>query len=103
MSGDSDDYERGYIAGRFATETNRLREVLRELCALDLDGDPLTEVGRLMLERREAVAALRTICADYGDNDWPGDLHLADVIEKHLGRHLDEAAEDLPDRPGGDE
>jgi hypothetical protein len=24
----------------------------------------------------------------HGDNDWPDDLHLADVIDKHLARHL---------------
>lgn len=39
-------------------------------------------------EREAAVAALRTLCAEHGDNDWPDDLHLADVIEKHLGRYI---------------
>jgi hypothetical protein len=32
--------------------------------------------------------SLRNLCRDFGDNDWDDDLHLADVVEKHLGRHL---------------
>lgn len=34
------------------------------------------------------VALLRAECALEGDNDWTEDLHLADVIEKHLLRKL---------------
>jgi hypothetical protein len=41
-----------------------------------------------VVERGETVALLRRLCEDLGDNDWPDDLHLADVIEKHLARHL---------------
>jgi hypothetical protein len=40
------------------------------------------------LEREKTISALRELCAAFGDNDWPNDLHLADVIEKHLGKHL---------------
>jgi len=40
------------------------------------------------IEREEAVAMLRRVCEHQGDNDWPDDLHLADVIDKHLWRHL---------------
>lgn len=40
-------------------------------------------------EREEAVARLREICAVYGDNDWPDDANLGDVVEKHLRHHLD--------------
>ena len=39
-------------------------------------------------ERVSVVAILREVCRDYGDNDWADDLHLYDVIEKHLARHL---------------
>lgn len=42
-----------------------------------------------ILEREATVAALRSLCEDFGDNDWPDNLHLADVIEKHLGRYLE--------------
>jgi hypothetical protein len=40
-------------------------------------------------ERKETINVLREICEYYGDNDWPDNLHLADIIEKHLFRHLD--------------
>lgn len=39
-------------------------------------------------ERQETIKSLRGLCKDFGDNDWPDDLHLADVIEKHLGKYL---------------
>lgn len=39
--------------------------------------------------------ALRIECADLGDNNWSDDLHLGDVIEKHLGRNVRERIEDL--------
>ena len=39
-------------------------------------------------ERAGVVVTLRALCADFGDNDWPDDLDIADVIEKHLSRHL---------------
>jgi hypothetical protein len=45
-------------------------------------------------EREQAVASLRDICRQFGDNDWPDDLHLADVLDKHLGRHLEGEATD---------
>lgn len=31
---------------------------------------------------------LRQVCDEFGDNDWPDNLHLADVIEKHLWDEL---------------
>jgi hypothetical protein len=39
-------------------------------------------------ERQDVVRQLREVCGDYGDNDWPDNLHLGDVIEKHLARNL---------------
>lgn len=48
------------------------------------------------IERTETVHALRELCKEFGDNDWSDDLHLADVIEKHLARHL-RAGDETPD------
>ena len=48
------------------------------------------QLAALRAERLEAVAALRRICSEHGDNDWSDDLNLSDVIEKHLARHLGE-------------
>ncbi|MFA4974135.1 MAG: hypothetical protein WC683_16115 [bacterium] len=39
---------------------------------------------RAQKERLETVSALRRLCARHGDNDWPDDLYLPDVIEKHI-------------------
>lgn len=39
-------------------------------------------------ERTAVVGVLRGLCCDFGDNDWSADLHLADVIEKHLAKYL---------------
>lgn len=41
-------------------------------------------------EREQTISALRNICSTYGDNDWDDDLHLADVIAKHLHRNLND-------------
>ncbi len=42
-----------------------------------------------LAERKTAIAALRAVCSDHGDNDWSDRLHLADIIEKHLHRNLE--------------
>lgn len=50
--------------------------------------DPETQKVSWILEREEILSQLRKVCDDFGDNDWPEDSHLGDVIEKHLARHL---------------
>jgi hypothetical protein len=76
--------ERDYIRGSRMAWTLMLQECLKHL-----DGNDRT-VAALISEREQAVTALRNVCKEHGDNDWDESLHLADVIEKHLGRHLDE-------------
>lgn len=46
----------------------------------------LTEekVIALTLERNQAIGKLREICEVFGDNDWPEDLHLYDILDKHI-------------------
>lgn len=41
-------------------------------------------------EELEIRLALRDLCRQYGDNDWPDDLHPVDAIEKHLVRPMAE-------------
>jgi hypothetical protein len=61
-----------------------------ELCLHQLGiDDPEAGKVRWVSERARAILALRAICDNHGDNDWPDDLHLADAIEKHLGDHLE--------------
>lgn len=76
------DYERG---SRMAWSL-MLQQCLQHLGYKSDEGSRIAWI----VEREELVRALREICERHGDNDWPDNLHLADVIEKHLGRHLDE-------------
>lgn len=50
--------------------------------------DPHALKASWILERESAIAMLRQVCDQLGDNDWPNDLDLSDIIEKHVYRHL---------------
>ncbi len=80
----SDEREEGYVEGSRMAWRRMLLECIRQLGVED------TEAGSAayILEREDAVSTLRAICRDHGDNDWPDDLHLGDIIEKHLHDHL---------------
>lgn len=53
-------------------------------------------VAKLERERREAVLILRTECRDLGgSNDWPDEMHLADVIEKRLCDQVSDRIKEL--------
>ena len=77
--------ERDYTAGSRMAWRQILGAALR-----NLGYSPALKAARLVAEREDAVAQLRRLCERYGDNDWEDNLHLGDVIEKHLGRHLEE-------------
>lgn len=80
---DEQSYERGRKSAHIGTMQNSLR-------ALGFDSAKAAELARVgwIEERQAAVNALRDLCETFGDNDWPDNLHLGDVIEKHLARHL---------------
>lgn len=40
-------------------------------------------------ERSEVIDRLRDHCANHGDNDWADDLHIADIIDKHLMNYIE--------------
>ncbi len=81
---DEDAVDTAYVSGK--------AQVWREVLALATQGLGATSRSRtreqLLLERADTIAALRSVCEDFGDNDWDPSLHLADVVEKHLARHL---------------
>jgi predicted secreted protein len=82
---DAEAREAGYVEGK-----RRAYIDLMHLAAKGLGYDyPLAEAASIITEREEAIAKLRDVCGEHGDNDWSEDLHLADIIEKHLARHLD--------------
>lgn len=44
--------------------------------------------SRWVIERTELLQSLRNYCAEYGDTDFSDKLHLVDIFEEHLIRHL---------------
>lgn len=50
--------------------------------------DPQAGAARWVAEREAAIQSLRSLCREYGDNEWEENLHLQDILEKHLGDHL---------------
>jgi predicted secreted protein len=76
--------EKAYVRGERAVATRILLECARTLG----EEDPLRKAAVYIAEREQAIAALRELCAEHGDNDWPDNLRLAYIISKHLGRHL---------------
>ncbi len=76
--------EKAYEKGHRAAATRIIMECARELG----EDDPLRKAAHYIAEREQAIAALRELCAEHADNDWPDNLHLADIIRKRLGKYL---------------
>mgnify|MGYP003479727811 FL=1 len=67
-----------------------VRGLGRPAVGADATPDQLrARIGVLEAERSASVAALRVLCAEYGDNDWTDDHYLPQVIEDNLGRYLE--------------
>lgn len=81
--------ESSYEQGNRAAWLNMLSQCLLHLGYKD---SPEAAQTAWISEREQAIARLRILCDDFGDNDWDTDLHLADVIDKHLGKYLEETA-----------
>ena len=75
--------ETDYTRGNNDAWARMLRECLRHL-----EPGPQRDHAALVAERADAIAMLRMVCEDHGDNDWPDDLHLGDIIDKHLLRYF---------------
>ena len=82
---DKDSHDVIYTQGSQRAWLRMLQECIHQLGPTS----PEANAERWRLERGDVVLKLREICTDHGDNDWPDDLHLADVLEKHLYRHLE--------------
>ncbi|WP_437309976.1 hypothetical protein [Sorangium sp. So ce388] len=85
---DVDDRDQAVLEGERLALTGVMMHCARALGA----GDPLVRLAVLEQERAHAIAELRRVCADHGDNEWPDSMDLARIIEKHLERHLPEEA-----------
>lgn len=76
--------EAAYVLGHRRAWLELFEKCLRELGY----GSSEAAKARWIKERESIVAALRRICSEHGDNEWEPDLHLGDVIEKHLEDYL---------------
>lgn len=83
-----DAHEQGWSEGYKAAARSMMRHAMTHL-----DAPGKTE-AQWKLERAAIVAMLRQVCAEHGDNDWPDNLYLPDVIAKHLWRNLPDPVED---------
>ncbi|MEE9612554.1 MAG: hypothetical protein V3W19_14970 [Desulfatiglandales bacterium] len=78
--------EQSYIQGSRMAWRLMLEECIRNLGYETTD--PQIRIARFISEREEAISHLRSLCEEFGDNSWEATLHLADIIDKHLGKHL---------------
>lgn len=79
--------EESYEQGSRMAWRLMLQKCCRELGYDDIEAAKVRWIG----EREAAISALTDVCSEYGDLDWDNNLHLADVIEKHLHRNLSAA------------
>ena len=98
MSDDEEDVtERHWIEGNRAAWRAMLQKAAGELVGDGVARESAEVRAAALLVERDAVrASLRALCETHGDNDWPDDLHLVDVIEKHLACYLEQDERDLP-------
>lgn len=81
--------EQDFVYGKRAALRVIIAECLRQLGYDEArESDPVFRQAQYVVEREAAVAVLRRICEAHGDNDWPHNLHLADILEKHLEGYL---------------
>jgi len=76
--------EQSYTRGRRMAYLSMLTECLKGLGI----NDPAAEHLKWVHERELTVSYLRELCGEYGDNDWPENLALCDVLRKHLEPYL---------------
>jgi hypothetical protein len=72
--------EQQYISGSQRAWSLMLQTCLKNLGTTAKKGVPT--------ERIDVILFLRDICEEFGDNDWPDNLHIVDIIDKHLLRHV---------------
>ncbi len=84
--------EQRFQDGRRSVLVDQLGFILKELryCANTEDKE-LCTAAELAYERERSISMLRTVCEDFGDNDWEPTLHMVDIIDKHLANYLHQA------------
>jgi hypothetical protein len=74
--------EQDWNEGNRAAYVAMLGECCRQLGYDDIEAAKASWIR----EREATVAALRQACKEFGNSDsnWPDNLHLADILDKHL-------------------
>ena len=87
----TDKEESLWLQGHHAAWLQILRQALREL-GFDqaVLAYPELKLARMAAMIEETRSYLRQVCAQHRDLDWDDNLHLRDVIEKHLVKHIRE-------------
>lgn len=90
-------YAQGVIEGTRQAWNTMLRLCLTGAGVTDTQAQVIMQAS----ERADALKVLRQICAEHGDNEWEDSLSLADILDKHLFRHLedDSSEEETNSRP----
>ena len=78
--------EQIYIEGEAQAFKKMISHFQNELRGLGVE---LKTKDQFDQERIDTIATLRQVCREHGDNDWPDDLHLSDIINKHLIRYFE--------------
>ncbi|HBI37099.1 MAG TPA: hypothetical protein DDY71_05590 [Spirochaetia bacterium] len=61
---------------------------LLQKCLSHLDYGDLENKFGWIIEREEIVTQLRSLCKEYGDNNWNEKDYLPDIIKNHLSNYL---------------
>ena len=80
--------ERKWMEGHRAAWRSVLMQAIGQL--RDFGDEEGLDAAVAVMQLDEVRSALRQLCERHGDNDWPDNLSLADVIRKHLAPYLDE-------------
>ena len=88
-----DKKEINYELGIRQTTINMMLFCLKNLS----NDDPFKMSVNYLIEREQAINTLRQVCERFGDNDWEEDFYLAEIIDKHLWRNLEDNTKENSD------
>lgn len=77
--------EQHWTAGNRAAYASLLQVCVRHLGC----DDPAAEHASWLIERQELSVIIRRLCEEYGNADYPDNLHLGDVLTKYLEPYLE--------------
>jgi hypothetical protein len=82
----TEDQEKYFILGKGKAFKKIIIDCQNALAGL---GIKLKTKDEFDQERIDIIDTLRSVCGEIGDNDWDDDLHISDIINKHLVCYID--------------